>query len=285
MEQGQAGKIHVVTSRGHVLATYASLQDAVDKTGIDHYCISKVCQGRQRTTRGLIFRFASGSGSSDAFDTHTHTHTADNTSASSITAAATTVTSTTQAEDVALNLNPLPLNELLEALQAAIDRGEHSLIEAKTSGYKKKVQVMTSLGQVLAVYESELLAAKRTGSSEELVRQACSIESSGSSGSSSSSSSSSGSNSSENEGKDKEMGNDEVSTSTAAATAASENAFFVFRYAEHDAQLMQLSSKRLYEVMLEATRQKDALLMSSSESKKRKNRSSEEEEEEEEGEG
>jgi len=119
-------KVQVVTSKGHVLAVYESQVEAARRIGIKkNGSISAVCNGRQTSINGFIFRHASPHA----------------------------------------RLNQLSLQELQQAQNDAIQRGleDESEVEAEKSMSKgqKKVQVVTSRGRVLAVYESQIEAARR----------------------------------------------------------------------------------------------------------------------------
>ena len=122
----------IITSQGHVLAVYSSLTDVSSKTGLDHGSISNVCNGRQHHTKGFFLRFA----------------------------------------DADKELNPLSIAELNEAIQAAIERGEHTPTVIKNT-LPVKIQVITSKGFVLATYATIIDAATKLNTSDSHIGDAC----------------------------------------------------------------------------------------------------------------
>jgi len=83
--------IQVVTSQGHVLATYKSQGQAARMTGIKDSHISSVCKGKSLQTSGYFFRYG----------------------------------------DPGAQINELTSEELQEAREGAIARGEHVLVQKK----------------------------------------------------------------------------------------------------------------------------------------------------------
>jgi len=127
-------KVQVITSRGHVLATYESAREAARRTNIHHSQINHVCAKKESHAKGFVFRHA----------------------------------------DPQAELNQLSLQELQEAKQSALDLGVDTSVEAGKGGSRqKKVQVVTSQGNVLATYKSAAEAARRTGISRGDISNIC----------------------------------------------------------------------------------------------------------------
>ena len=51
-------KVQVITSRGHVLATYESAREAARRTNIHHSQINHVCAKKESHAKGFVFRSA-----------------------------------------------------------------------------------------------------------------------------------------------------------------------------------------------------------------------------------
>jgi len=137
IQLGRKGmRVSVVTSQGHVLATYESQVDVFNRTGIDKNSIGQVMSKRALHAKGFIF----------------------------------------EAAEPDAELNQLSLDELKEALEGAIERDEHEACVVESiplMGRKKKVKVVTSEGHVLAVYDSASDAAVKTGMNAGNITKSC----------------------------------------------------------------------------------------------------------------
>jgi len=131
-----AKKVEAVTSTGQVLAVYEMAAECSRRIGIAHGRITNVCLGKTAHVNGYLFRYA----------------------------------------EPKAKLNQLSAEELLEARQKAIERGDHVAIQAtcsKSATKPQKIQVETTKGVQLAVYESIIEATRRLGVDQHLIIACC----------------------------------------------------------------------------------------------------------------